>query len=66
MVQGAELLAFGAFLHIFSAVSLDSRPIVVGSEDLSSHRSGSRMVAAYPLLYLREDILGPFSNDALE
>ena len=66
MREGAELLAFGAFLHVLAAVSLDGRPIVARSKDLSSHRSCPRMVTEHRLMYLDKDILSLLIGDPLD
>jgi len=66
MMEGVELFAFGAFLHVLSTVSLDGRPIVARSEDLSSHGLCPRMVTAHSLMYLGKDILGLIVGNALQ
>jgi len=64
MVEGTELLAFGAFFHVLGTASLDGRPVVACSQDFRGHCPCPRMVSAYPMVYLGQNILGLLVGDA--
>ena len=38
VMERVELLTLGTFLHVFDTVTLEGRPVVSGSQDLSDHR----------------------------
>ena len=66
VVEGAELLALDAFLHIFGTVALYGRPIVSGPQNLGGHRPRPGVVSADPFVDLGQNVLGPFVSDAFQ
>jgi len=64
VVKGAELLALGAFLHVFGTVALYGRPVVAGSQDLGGHRPRPDVISVYSLMDLDQNVPGPFIGDA--
>ena len=66
VVERAELLALGIFLHVFNTVALDGRPVVAGPQDLSDHRPRPRVIYTDSLVDLDQNVLGPFIGDAFQ
>jgi len=64
VVERAELLALGTFLHVFGTAALDGRPVVAGPQNLSGHRPRLSVIFANPLVDLGQNVLGPFVGDA--
>jgi len=64
MVERAELLALGAFFHIFGTVALYGQPIVAGPQNLGSHHPRPSVISADPLVDLGQNVLGPFVGGA--
>jgi len=52
VVERAELLTLGAFLHVFGTVALYGRPIVAGPQNLGGHRPCPDVISADPLVDL--------------
>jgi len=65
VVERAELLALGAFFHVFGTVALYGRPIVAGPQDLGGHCPHPSVIFADPLVGLGQNVLDPFVGDAL-
>jgi len=65
MMEGAEFLAFLAFLDVVGAVSMHGRPIVSCTDDLGCHCSGPGVASARSIVDLLQHVLGLFFGEAL-
>jgi len=66
MVEWAEFLPFGAFLHVLGTISLDGRPIIACSQDFRGNHLCPRVVSADSFVDLGQDVLGLLAGDALQ
>ena len=64
VVEGAKLLALGAFLHVFGTVALYGRSVIAGPQDLGGLCPRPDVISADPLMDLGQNVLGQFVGDA--